>query len=348
MTDTRALWGTLKDGREVYLYTLSAGSIEVIITEFGARVVSIKVPDRTGCVRDVCLGYDCLSSYEEDGQMFGAIVGRAANRVAGGTFTIKGNKYQLEKNEGVNHAHGGSGTFTRKLWETEEYTDRSVTLSLVSPDGEAGYPGTLTATVKYSVSDSDELIIEYRAESDSDTICNLTNHTYFNLDGQGSGKVYDHFLKINSERYAEAFNGGIPKGTLTEVKGTPLDFTVSKRIGQDISACFDQLMLGGIQGYDNPFEIKGDGGVCAELYSPGSGIKMEVMTDSPSLMLYTANFLNGEKGRGGAVYGMHDAVCLEAQFFPDAINHDIFKSPVVAPDKPWEGRTVYRFSVIDG
>ena len=340
------LFGHLTDGRKTSIYEIKNGRISAEITDFGARIRRIMVPDRAGRLRDVCLGCETIEGYEQDAQSFGAVVGRVANRISGGRFVLDGEEYLLEKNEGENHLHGASGAFSKKIWSVDQYEPDTLKLSLLSESGEAGYPGSLSVFVTYTLTDKDELKISYRAETDTKTICNITNHSYFNLDGHGSGPVYDQYLMIDSDRFAEAGPDCIPTGRMLPVDGTPLDFRTPKKIGRDIVSGYDQLNLGGGSGYDSAYELKNNKGIAASAWSDKSGIRMDMFTDSPSLQLYTGNFLDGQEGKDGAVYYAHSAFCLESQFFPDAINHDEFVSPIVRVGEPWLGTTVYRFDLI--
>lgn len=338
-------FGTLKTKEKAELYLLkNEKGMEVAISDYGATIVNVIVPDKEGHPTDVVLGYDDVSGYEKGDRVFGAFVGRVANRIAGGSFTLNGKTYELTKNDGDNTLHGGRDMMNKRMWKVEESTDNSVTLSLDSPDGDQGFPGNLKLTVTYTVTPENELEIVYGATADADTLLNLTNHSYFNLAGQGSGDVLDQKVTISADYFTLADAQSIPTGELTPVKGTPMDFNEAKAIGQDIEADYQPLIDG--KGYDHNWVIRGEGfRKAASMYSDKTGIHMDVYTDLPGMQLYTANYVDYEKGKGGAEYRIRNAACFETQFFPDAIHHSEFAQPVIKANELFTSKTVYQFSI---
>ena len=347
---TETAFGTLEDGRHVNLFTLTnASGAEVKIIDYGAIVVSLKVPDRAGTLRDVVLGYDDLAGYVKDKVFLGATVGRYANRIAAGKFTLDGKTYQLDLNDGPNHLHGGAGGFYKKLWKAKLVKGKDgpgVALTYLSPDGEDGYPGKVTLTVTYTLTRDDALRVDYRGTTDKPTILNPTHHSYFNLSGDPSQTILDEELTIDADQTTPVGAGLIPTGTLADVKGTPLDFRQPARIGARIEAADPQMVLG--KGYDHNWVLRGARGrlrQAAEVYDARSGIVMQVLTDQPGLQFYSGNFLDGTiRGKGGVAYGRRGALCLEAQTFPDAPNHPAFPSATLRPGQRYTQTTIYRFS----
>lgn len=339
----RESFGALPDEREVFAYTLTDGRISCDILTYGATVRAIRVPDRDGLLRDVTLGFDRLEDYLLQDAYLGATVGRCANRIGGASFPLDGKTWHLAKNDGENHLHGGLVGFDKQLWSVEEATDSRLVLSLVSPDGQEGYPGTLRVRVVYSVEDA-ALSIEYRAEADKATLCNLTNHAYFNLNGQGGGDVLGHTIRIFADRITEVKKGLIPTGELTDVTGTPLDLRQQTAIGAQIDADFAQMVLAG--GFDHNYVLSGEGlREAAVAEGERSGIRMRVLTTQPGLQFYSGNFLqNLPKGKDGAVYIKRSGFCLEAQRFPDAPHHKNFPSAVLRPGEVYHEVTVFSFS----
>lgn len=338
-------FGVTKKGEEVRELTLDNGTISCKIITFGATVRTLTVPGRDGAV-DVVLGYDTLAEYEENGGFFGAVVGRYANRIAGGRFVLNGREYTLARNDGPNHLHGGNVGYSHRVWTVEEAgADRAV-LTLDSPDGEEGYPGHLQARVTYALEGS-ALSIHYEAVSDRDTPCNLTNHSYFNLSGQGSGDVLDQEVQLLCSSYTPAGQDSIPFGRVEPVEGTPMDLRRPTPIGARIEEDFQQLKWG--RGYDHNFVIDGQPGSmrpAARAYSAATGVAMEVETDSPGLQFYTANFVeDGRKGKGGAAYGFRHGFCLETQHYPDAPNQPGFPSAILRAGAEYRQTTSFRFSV---
>lgn len=338
-TVTKAPFGTTSDGVAVEVYTLrnSAGSEARIIT-YGGTVVSLKVPDKNGNLGDVVLGLGSLKDYEAQKFYLGALIGRYANRIAHGRFAIGETSYQLAKNNGENHLHGGISGFDRVVWSGTGFVDRgraNLKLTYVSKDGEEGYPGTLSVEVTYSLTEANELKIEYRATTDKDTICNLTQHSYFNL--RGSGDILGHELMIVADRFTPTDSGSIPNGELRSVKDTPFDFLVPTLIGKRIDAEEEQLRFG--RGYDHNWVLNKKGGelsLAAKLSDAVSGRVMEVWTTQPGLQFYSGNFLEGE-------LAYRSGLCLETQVFPDAPNKPGFPSAVLKKGEKYHQVTVYKF-----
>ena len=308
------------------------------ILPYGATLQSLLVPDRNGVQRDVVLGYESLAEYQQNDGYLGATVGRCANRIAGAQFTLDGTVYPLAANEGKNQLHSGPHGLHQNVWAWEQRAENSVTLRTVSPDGEDGYPGTMEVMVTYTLSDG-ALEIGYEAKSDRDTVCNLTNHAYFNLAGQGSGPVGAHTLHVNADHYTPCGPGTIPTGEVRAVDGTALDLRRSAQLGDRLGAA----ELAEYGGYDHNFCL--NSAKAARLYCPESGICMDTETTLPGLQVYTAGFLTERQGKDGAVYGKNHGVCLETQFWPDAMHHEHFPSPILRVGEVYRHRTVYRFSV---
>lgn len=339
---TRSNFGKLPDGRAVELYTLSnAKGMKAGIMTYGAAVVSLTAPDRTGKFADIVLGMDNLDGYVKGVPYFGAIVGRYGNRIAKGQFSLDGKSYTLAKNNGENALHGGLKGFDKQVWTARE-ANGGVEFTYVSKDGEEGYPGTLTAKVLYTLTPNNELRIEYTATTDKPTVANLTNHTYFNLAGEGD--ILQHQVTISADRFTPVDKGLIPTGELKPVKGTPFDFTKAAAIGARIDQKDEQLGFGG--GYDHNWVLNGSGmKKAAEVYEPKTGRVMEVMTEEPGLQFYTGNFLDGTiKGKGGRVYQKRAAFCMETQHYPDSPNKPAFPTTRLNPGQTYHTVTVYRFS----
>jgi aldose 1-epimerase len=344
----RRPFGTTPEGRAVELFTLSReGGLTVRITNYAGAIVSILAPDRGGKAADVVLGFDSLPEYLADRTFQGALVGRYANRIARAQFTLEGRTYTLARNNRENHLHGGPGGFHKRVWEPrvrEEAGGAVLELTYVSNDGEEGYPGALTTRVVYSL-DDDGLRIDYAATTDRTTVVNLTNHAYFNLAGEGSGDVLGHEMQIDADQFTAVDETLIPTGELRPVRGTPLDFTKPTPIGARISDPYDQMVVGG--GYDHNYVLRGPSGalrLAARVFEPRSGRVLEVLTTEPGVQFYSANFLDGLKGKGGKVYSKRTAFCLETQHFPDSPNKPGFPPVVLRPGETYKQTTVYRFS----
>ncbi|HTD24642.1 MAG TPA: aldose epimerase family protein [Terriglobales bacterium] len=341
---TKQSFNQLDDGTPVEIYTLRSGKIEARITTYGGIIVSLRVPDRKGNPDDVVLGYDSLSQYVAKNPYFGAIIGRYGNRIAHGSFTLDGKTYSVSKNDGGNSLHGGTRGFDKVVWKAKPIKD-GIELTYVSKDGDQGYPGTLTATVRYTLSE-DALHIEYFATTDKATVVNLTNHSYFNLAGQGKDTILQHQLKINASHFTPVDSTLIPTGELKSVEGTPFDFRTSTAIGQSIDAADDQLVKG--KGYDHNWVLDktpGKFNEAAELYEPVTGRVLQVLTTELGLQFYSGNFLNGTiTGKQGRVYPKRSGLCLETQHFPDSPNHPNFPSTELKPGERYHTVTVLKFS----
>jgi aldose 1-epimerase len=342
-------WGKASDA-DVDLYTLTnKNGMRVEITNYGARVVTLEVPDRTGKSDDVVLGFDSLSGYLTDNPYFGAVVGRYGNRIAKGRFMLDGKEYKLAVNNGANSLHGGIKGFDKVVWTAKDVSGpegQAVELIYMSHDGEEGYPGNLATTVRYTLTDNNELKIHYTATTDKDTILNLTNHSYFNLAGQGNGDILGHEMMIAADRYTPVDAGLIPIGELGPVADTPFDFKRPTAIGARINNDNEQLKIA--KGYDHNFVLNTAGSstaVAIRVHEPKTGRVMEVYTDQPGVQFYTGNFLDGSiRGKGGKVYGFRAAFCLETQHFPDSPNHPQFPSAELKPGETYNTTTTYKFS----
>ncbi len=331
-------FGKLSDGTEVSAARLEHPSgAAVTVLDYGATVQSLLVPVPDGSPADVVLGYDDAAAYEAGDACLGATIGRVGNRIGGARFSLGGKDYPLAKNDGENHLHGGVRGFDKRMWHMSASGD-SVVCERLSPDGEEGYPGNLRVRVTFTLGETGSLRIAYDAESDADTLVNLTNHSYFNLDGGGS--VLDHRLRLFAERFCENDAHCLPTGRLLDVAGTPFDFRAGKTLGRDIGADDEQLRRGG--GYDHNFCLSGKR--AAILQGGKSGIEMTVETDLPGMQLYTANFLASVPGKGGAQMGPRGAVCLETQLYPNAMNCYGFPSPVLRKGAKLHSETAYLFS----
>jgi aldose 1-epimerase len=330
---------------EVFSLTNKAG-VEIKAISFGAIITSIRIPDRTGALADVTLGFDSLDGYLKEHPFFGAVVGRYGNRIGKASFTLDGRTYKLAANNGPNHLHGGVRGFDKYVWTAEVLNGvTGVAFTRTSPDGEEGYPGTVQARVSYVLSETSELSIAYRATTDKATPINLTQHTYFNLAGHNAGSIVDHELTLAADRYTPVDSTLIPTGELASVAGTPLDFRQPTRIGARIDDPHQQIKFG--MGYDHNWVInrKGDGlQLAARVYEPKSGRTLEVQTTEPGVQFYTGNFLDGTlKGKGGAAYNRRNGFCLETQHYPDSPNKPAFPSTIVKPGQTYQSQTVWRF-----
>ena len=345
MSVEKEKFGTTKDGKDVYAYTLSnSKGMTAKIINYGANLVSLLVPDAEGHVEDVVLGYDTLEGYYGNNSFCGATIGPSANRIAGAAFEIDGREYHIDVNDGPNnlHSHMEEG-YHKRVWNAQEGTD-SVTLTLEGRDGEMGFPGNKKVTMVYSLSEDNELKLSYHATADANTIINITNHTYFNLSGHKAGIIEDHMLKLNAAHYTPVVEGSIPTGEIAPVAGTPMDFTKMKPIGQDINADFEQLKLG--KGYDHNFVIDNADGTLreiAEAYDPKSGRRMKVFTDLPGVQFYAGNCIGEEVGEEHTSYGPRKGFCLETHYFPDNIHHPNFPQAVFGPGKDYNAVTIYQF-----
>lgn len=346
--DAGGFKGTV-NGSVVALYVLkNKNGVETAITNYGGRVVSLLVPDKKNVLKDVVLGYDSLAAYQKKGEpFFGALIGRYGNRIAKGKLTLDGKAYQLELNDGVNTLHGGFNGFYGKVWDAKKVNDQTLELSYFSKDGEGGYPGNLTVKVVYELTNDNALKISCHATTDKNTVVNLTNHAYFNLNGEGDSTITDHLLTIDADDYTPVDSTLIPTGKIEKVAGTPFDFTKPTLIGARINNNDQQLKYG--KGYDHNYVLRKSSGLrkVASVSSAKTGIIMDILTEEPGLQFYSGNFLTGEErnGKNGVSYPHRSAFCLETQHFPDAPNQPSFATTVLKPGQAYKTVTVYRFSV---
>ncbi|MHB8837535.1 MAG: aldose epimerase family protein [Gemmatimonadaceae bacterium] len=346
---TREPFGTAPDGGAVDLITLTnAHGVELRAMTYGAIIVSLKVPDRAGTMGDGVLGFDSLAGYVKSSPYFGAVVGRYGNRIAKGAFTLDGKTYTLAVNNGPNALHGGLKGFDKVVWQADTLRTAhgvEIRFHYVSKDGEEGYPGTLDATVTYTLTDANEVQIAYEATTDKATPVNLTQHSYFNLAGRGD--ILGHLLTLKADRFVAVDSTLIPTGNLAPVAGTPFDFTTPHAVGERINADDEQIRFGG--GYDHTFVLtRPDTGLAlaAVLKDPASGRTLEVRTTEPGVQFYTGNFLDGTlTGKGGVAYQRRTGLCLETQHFPDSPNHAVFPNTILRPGDVYRSRTIWRFSV---
>ena len=369
-------FGKLSNGRTAGLYILRNNSgMSAALTDLGAALVSLAVPDRNGDLKDVVLGHDSAAGYEEGHGSIGATVGRVANRIGGARFALNGKEYYLTANNGPNALHGGRDPYSKRLWSVKipfsevssrdilassapesisdgvsqvarsNVSNKKVVFCLDSPDGDQGFPGYLHIEVTYTLTDEGELHIDYLAKAGADTPLSLTNHSYFNLNGHDGGSILGHIVQIEAAGYTPSDSDLLPSGTVESVAGTPMDFRIPKSIGADIDADFIALRNG--RGYDHNYVIAEEKGAykeAASLYSRESGIRMEVLTDMPGLQFYTANFMKGEVGKDGVIYGPRCAACFETQYWPDSVNHENFPDCILPAGEEFRSRTTYKFS----
>lgn len=348
MSITTESFGTTPEGAEVHRYSMTnANGLKLSLIDYGAAIQSIQVPDREGKLAEIQLNFADLAGYLKHKAHFGCTIGRFGNRIAKGKFTLDGEEYSLPINNGPNSLHGGPNGFDRVVWQAEPFeqaTGRGVKFSYTSPDGEAGYPGNLTVRVTYTLTDANELRIDYAATTDKATVLNLTNHTYWNLGGTNSGDVLGYQLQLHADKYLAVDATLIPTGELVAVKGGAMDFTKAKAIGKDIAELKDESK--GMRGYDHCYVVDGKPGTlrpAAKAHDPQSGRVMEIFTTEPAIQFYTSNFLDGGEVNGG--YEQHSALCLETQHYPDSPNQPSFPSTVLRPGEKFESTTVHKFSV---
>ena len=353
---TKSTFGVTAEGDSAHLYTLSNGDdVTITITNYGGIITSLEVPDREGQMEDIVLGFDSLAGYRSEAYAaanpyFGALIGRYGNRIADGEFSLDGEMYTLETNNGPNHLHGGTEGFDRVLWEADPFEGEGevgLVLTHTSPDGHGGYPGRLDVEVTYTLTDENELAIDYQASTSKATPVNLTQHSYFNLDGQADGSILDHELMINAETFTPTDSTLIPTGTFRSVTDTPFDFREPTPIGARIDQDHRQLEIAG--GYDHNFVLarqdRDSLHLAARVYDPDTGRQMDVLTTEPGLQFYSGNFLDGSlTGKGGASYPRRSGLALETQHFPNSPNEPDFPSTILRPDETYSSRTVYRFS----
>jgi aldose 1-epimerase len=335
------------EGKEVFLLTLTNKAGNVIrLTNFGAKINWIEVPDRNGKKENITFGYDTWEETLKGDMSFGSVVGRFANRIAKGKFTIDGVEYSAPLNNGPNSLHGGPKGWHSVVWDTEVVTGKEfpcVKFTYVSPDTEMGYPGTVTVSVVYSWTDNNEIVMDYTWSTDKKTVVNVTNHAYFNLHGAGNGNVLDHELTLKASAFTPVDSVMIPTGELRQVAGTPFDFTTPHMIGERIGENYEQLILG--KGYDHNYILDNKEDVDVIVYEPVSGRMLEVITDQPGMQLYTGNFLDGsKKGHGGKAFMHRSGMCLESGHYPDSPNHPEFPTTIINPGETLKSTTIYRFS----
>lgn len=345
MVSEKKLFGQTKDGKEIYLYTLeNKNGMQAVVMNYGANLVKLLVPDKNGKADDVVLGYDRAEDYFDNGCYFGACIGPNGNRIANASFTLDGEKYSLKANDGKNNLHSDEDYgYHKQLWDVET-TDDSVIFMMEMEDGKLGFPGNKENTVTYTLTEDNELKIHYTITTDKRTILNPTNHTYFNLAGEGNGDILKHKLKMYASKYTPVVAGAIPTGKLADVAGTPMDFREFKEVGKEIQADFEQLKLTG--GYDHNWVIDNWNKTVqlfAEVEDEASGRKMYAYTDLPGFQFYAGNCVQVDNGKNGHTYCERSGLCLETQFFPNTANEPAFPSAVFGPEKPYESTTIYRF-----
>lgn len=337
MSITKRRFGFTRDGREVTCFIIANGNLKAEILDYGVTIRSLFVPDKNGKSVDVVLGYDTVQEYEENDGYLGATIGRVGNRIRKGKFTLNGENYTLAVNNGPNHLHGGLKGFDKAVWKADE-KENSIVFSHFSPDGDEGYPGNLSVTVTVTLEENG-ISLDYAAETDKDTVINLTNHSYFNLNGKGD--VLEHTLKLNADKFNVGDSDCLPTGEIASVFGTVMDFTKEKTIGFGIDSSEPCVKLSG--GYDSNFILSGS--PAAVLKSEESGIEMTVLTTEPGVQVYSANFLTPRKGKNGAKYTYRNALCLETQHFPDSIHHEKWPTCILKKGEKFESKTTYCFNV---
>lgn len=337
------------DSKPTALYVLTNNKgVEVCVTNYGGHLVSFMAPDRKGKMTDVLLGYDNIADYAREGSInYGAFIGRYGNRIANASFTLDGETYKLEANNGTNCLHGGFKGFDRKVMDAKQLASNSIEMTYLSPDNDSGFPGNLKIKLTYTLTDDNALHLVYEATTDKPTVCNLTNHSYFNISGVAGSTVLDQELMINADQYTEVDSIMIPTGKILDVEGTPLDLRQAKMIGENINSTFNQIAYG--NGYDNNWVLntKTDvSKVAATVYCPANGMLLEVYTNEPGLQVYTGNAMKGNDiGKFGVTYPVHGAVCLESQHYPDSPHQPSFPSTVLRPGETYHSECVYKLSV---
>jgi aldose 1-epimerase len=337
-------FGQTKKGEKVTMYTITnAKGMSVSAIDYGANIVNLLVPDKDGNLDDIVLGFDDVAGYEVNGCFFGAFIGRHGNRIGQARFTLNGKEYELEKNDGENNLHGGTPGYHQVMYKAET-GENSVSFSRVSPDMEQGYPGNLSICVTYTLTDENELKLHYKASTDKDTLCNFTNHSYFNLKGHDGGSIEDHEVFIQANGFTETTDDLIPNGTIIDVTGTPMDFRVKKAVGKDINENYEPLIVAG--GYDHNYVLDKEERAMAkvaEVSEKSKGRTMEIYTDLPGMQMYSGNFIEKENGKNGEVYTKRSGICFETQFFPNSINIPSFTSCVLKAGEEFDSTTVYKF-----
>ncbi len=341
-------FGKNTKGEASVLYTFeNANGMVMEVTDFGATLFSLLVPDKEGNLIDVVLGYDDPEGYEGPaGTFFGATVGRNANRICKGKYTLNGKEYQLAVNNGENNLHSGLDFYSFRIWNVKETTENSICFSLHSPDMDQGYPGALDIQVTYTLTDDNEIRIDYYGVPEEDTIINMTNHSYFNLDGHASGSVLKHKVWLDADSFTRTDEQSIPTGEILPVEGTPMDFRTKKEVGRDIEEGYEALIFG--KGYDHNWCLNNNGVLAkvAEMDADISGIRLEVFTDLPGVQIYTANYVFEEIGKNDIVYRQRQGICFETQHYPDAVNHENFPSPVCRAGEIYKTTTIFKFGLI--
>ena len=355
MNKTQSITGLKKadfqksvDGKQTDLFILTnSKGVEITVTNYGAKIVSVSVPDKNGKLIDVVTGHQNIDEYLISKEpYFGAVCGRTGNRIANGKFSLDGKEYTLAINNGPNNLHGGIKGFNAVVWDAKQVDQQTVVLTYLSEDGEEGFPGNLTTTITYKITDDNAVEIEYQATTDQATIINLTNHSYFNLSGAGDPYIGDHLLQINADTYLPTDNTAIPYGKPEKVEGTPMDFRQATAVGKRINDDFEQLVFG--KGYDHNYILNKAGNeltFCAKVESPKTGIVMEVYTTEPGVQLYTGNWMTGEfVAKNGQRYPERSALCLETQHYPDSINHPEYPTVILRPEEKFLSKTIFKFS----
>ena len=341
--ETRS-FGTTREGAAVTLYTITnKNGLSVSAIDYGANIVSLMVPDKNGVVEDIVLGFDDVAGYEVNGCFFGAFIGRHGNRIGQAKFELNGKTYELEKNDGANNLHGGTPGYHQVMYQAST-TDNSVTFTRVSPDMEQGYPGNLEISLTYTLTDDNELKLDYVTKSDEDTLCNLTNHSYFNLKGHKGGEITNHIVTIKANGFTGTSDDLIPDGSIVDVTDTPMDFRKPRRVADDIDSDYAPIVLAG--GYDHNFVLdkpEGSFEKVAEVTEETSGRTMEVYTDLPGMQLYSGNFIEKENGKEGQIYTKRTGICFETQYFPNSINVPEFTPCVLKAGDTFRSTTVYKF-----
>lgn len=342
----KEIYGKTREGKDVYTYTMSnKNGMEITVMNFGALLTNIFVPDKNGVKKDVALACDCMDTFYQNLSFLGSTVGPSANRIGGAVAQIDGVTYHLDKNDGENNLHSDiPNGMNKMLWDAEE-KENAVTFTTSLKDGAMHLPGNRSFSVTYTLTEENEIKIDYYVTSDKNTIINMTNHSYFNLAGHDAGSIVNHEVQLNASHYTEIFPGAIPTGNIVSVKGTPLDFTSRKQIAKEIDADFEQLQL--VKGYDHNFVVDNYDGTLreiAQVWEPESGRTMKVFTDLPGVQFYTGNNMDKDNGKDGMVYLMRYGLCLETQYYPDSIHHDNFPSTIFGPDRPFKSTTIYQFN----
>ena len=340
-------YGVTSDGQQVKQYIMAnKQGMKAVLLNYGAVITELHVPDKKGELHDVVWGYEDIAGYEVNTPGLGSAIGRNANRIGKAQITINGKVYELQKNNGENNLHGGNPGYNRRMWKGLIADDNKVEFSIESPDGDQGFPGNASVKISYTLTEDNELRIGYEASADQDTIFNLTNHSYFNLEGQESNNVLEHHVWIDADAFTPTDDGLIPTGEIRSVEGTPMDFKTFHALGERIEEDYEPLKQAG--GYDHNYVLNNEGAyaLCCKLKSLKTGIVMEVYTDLPGMQLYCGNFLEDETGgKNGRVYGKRSAVCFESQYCPDAVHHENFKSPICKAGEKYRSVTGYKFTV---